>query len=258
MNNNLSKYILATITYYDVMDYPMTVFEIWKYLTRITNDELRINNEADKYSLADIINELESEKLKKVIEKYRGFYFIKGRKNLVVQRIERNKISEKKLRVVVSIIKILRLVPFIKSLVIVGRLAMKNGENKSDMDILVILKSGKIFTGRALITLAVQLIGKRRYKEKIKDRICLNHFITEDFSVSIKDIFSANEYAFAMPIFGSEVFRDFQTKNIWINNFKSNYGNLKKNILLLTLKKQQPLNPTIGSLNPFIPVLNFV
>jgi hypothetical protein len=217
----LEKSILATLAYYDVMDYPMTIFEIRKYFTNFNQQSEAESLQPD---LLGIINALESDKLKKFIEEYRGFYFLKGRKNLVEQRLERNKIAERKFKILLKAARWLRLVPFVRMLAVTGRLAMKNTESQSDLDILVVLKSGKIFTGRTLVTLAVHLLGRRRYGKKIANRICLNYFITErSLEINLKDAFSASEYAFIFPLFGFTVFQKFQAANSWIKNYKPNF-----------------------------------
>lgn len=221
MSDNLSKYILTTLVYYDVMDFPMTSFEIWKYLTVISNDQFSISNE--KFSLAEVIKTLEEEKLKKFIEEYRGYYFLRGRKELVGQRVERNKISERKIKIVKKVVRWLRFAPFVRSVAVAGRLAMKNAESRSDLDLFIILKKNKIFTGRLIVTLLVHLLGKRRHGEKICDRICLNHFITKQYSVSGKDLFAAHEYAYLLPIFGIKAFGKFHAKNEWIGKYKINF-----------------------------------
>lgn len=221
MSSNLSKHILTTIAYYDVLGYPLTAFEAWKYLTAISND-----NDADsiKHSLADVINELESEKLKKFVAERHGFYFLKGRAQLVEQRIRRNKIAQKKYRILLRAVRWLRFVPYVRLIAVTGRLAMKNTQAESDLDLLVVLKHGKIFTGRTLVTLLTHLLGKRRYKDKIADRICLNYFVTDkSLEINLKDLFSSSEYAFIFPVFGFETFREFQRKNDWIKKYKINY-----------------------------------
>ncbi len=250
MSGELSKYILTTVAYYDVMDYPMTVFEIWKYLTKISSET------TEKYSLAEVVKELEEEKLKKIIETYRGYYFLKGRppatlrspdtltqvmragvamrarSNLVKQRIERNKVAEKKFRIVRQVVWWLRFVPFVRGVAVTGRMAMKNAQHKSDLDLLVILKKNRIFIGRLLVTFMVHILGKRRYGQKIRDRICLNHFVTTKGYVSGRDIFASHEYAFLLPIFGAKAFMKFQKNNLWMRGFKINFEpsaeNLKK------------------------------
>ncbi|MDO8240770.1 MAG: hypothetical protein Q7T51_02245 [Candidatus Moranbacteria bacterium] len=223
MDNNLSKYILTTLAYYDVMDYPMTAFEIWKYLTRMTNDERMLTK--DEFSLTNVVAELENEKLQKFTEEFQGYYFLRGRRDLVEQRIERNKIAEQKFRIVRGVVFWLRFVPFVRGVAVTGRLAMKNTERASDLDFLVVLKKGKIFTGRTLVTLVVHLLGRRRYGQKIKDRVCLNYFITsKSLEINLKDVFSASEYSFLVPIFGYKTFKKFQWKNAWIAKYKINYA----------------------------------
>jgi len=221
MNNELSKYILTTLTYYDVMDYPLTSFEIWKYLTKISEQG---SASKDKFSLEDVFKELGNEKLQKFIEEYRGYYFLKGRKNLVDQRIARNKIAEQKFRIVRSVAWWLRFVPYVRMVAVTGRLAMKNTERKSDLDLLVVLQAGKIFTGRTFTTLMVHMLGKRRYGKKITNRICLNYFITtKSLEINLKDAFSASEYSFMVPIWGRQTFKKFQMENSWITKYKINY-----------------------------------
>lgn len=223
----LSKNILTTLVYYDILDYPMTSFEIWKYLLSCnieheTCSEDREGNEQIK--LADVIKELSSDGLKNKVEQYRGYYFLKGRKNLVEQRIERNKIAEKKFKKVRKIVRILKFVPFVRMIAVTGRLAMKNTDRSSDLDLLIVLKHGHIFIGRTLVTLMTHMLGIRRYGRKIADRICLNFFITDKtLAIPIKDLFSSSEYYFIWPLFGYETFRDFQEANAWIENFRENY-----------------------------------
>ncbi len=238
MQLDLSKNILSTIVYYDCLDYPMTAFEIWKYLLTISlampdlakpdNSQFPIPNEnADsrKCSLIEVIGELEKEDLKKIIEEYCGFYFLKGRQELVSKRLENNKISEEKLKIIRRVVWFLRFVPFMRMAAITGRVAMKNAEKSSDLDLLIVLKHRRIFTGRILTTFLVHFLGKRRYGKKIKDRICLNYFITtKSPEISSQDLFSSSEYFFARPVFGFKVFRKFQIKNGWIKNYRPNYS----------------------------------
>jgi len=243
MQNNLSQNILATIAYYDVLDYPLTVFELGKYL--ISNPayaqapayvetsagepagrQQTVNSEQEKSKVAivDIINELEKEELKKKLETFRGYYFLPGRKDLVAQRIERNKISEEKFKIIRRVAKLLRFVPYVRMILVTGRVAMKNADKKSDLDLLISLEKGRIFTGRTLVTLVVHLLGKRRYGKKITNRICLNYFITTNsLEIEMQDLFASSEYFFAVPLFGFDYFQKFQEANSWIGKYHENY-----------------------------------
>jgi hypothetical protein len=235
MSDQTSKNILATIIYYDILDYPLTSFEIWKYLLSYNMEHITYDK-GDKINLADIMQELDNSELQKNVEEYRGFYFLKNRKELVEQRIERNKISEAKFKIIKKTAWLLRFAPFVRMIAVAGRMAMKNADKKSDLDLLIILKNGKIFTGRILVTLAVHLLGVRRYGNKIKNRICLNHFMTdENLETRLHDLFSSSEnsqalhlfasseYSFIYPIFGWEAFQKFQKANEWIRDYKINF-----------------------------------
>lgn len=233
MNSSLSKNILATIIYYDILDYPLTSFEVRKYLTVSVNSDQGsvINAKIESFSLGEIVEALESEELKKHIEEFRGFYFLKGRKSLVERRIQNDKNSIVKFKIAERVVWWLRFIPFVRMVAVTGTLAMKNPERDSDIDFLVVLEKGRIFTGRLLVTLVVHLLGKRRYGKKIKNRICLNYFITTGgLEIKKKDLFAANEYSFIYPIFGFGTYQRFSEVNIgWIKKYKPNFefGDLK-------------------------------
>ncbi len=235
MGKNLSRYILATIGYYDIFNHPLTAFEIWKYLITYDYDDYDCVEKDDEksFTLSEIIKELENEKLKKILKSENGFYFLVGREKLVAQRIKRSKISEDKLKTIRRVVYFLRFCPFVRMIAVTGRIAMKNAEKRSDLDLFIVLKRGRIFTGRIFVTLLVHLMGKRRYGNKIANRICLNYFVADDsMEITVKDLFASSEYFFMIPVFGEKVFRDFQKMNYWIKKYHSNFslnriGNLK-------------------------------
>jgi len=216
--------MLATIVYYDCLDYPLSAFELWKYMIR-TDYYAAEKQSAFSYNLADVVRELKNNTLGAYIEHRSGFYFLKGRGALVKKRIAGGKISAHKMKRLRSVVKIVRFVPFVRMIGVTGRLAMKNASAKSDWDVLVVCKEGKIWTGRTLVTLVTQLLGKRRYGNHVSDRVCLNYFITdESLEVITKDLFSANEYSFLFPLFGFETFSKFQIRNQWIRTMKPAYA----------------------------------
>lgn len=227
MINNVQKQIIATIAYYDELDYPLTAFEVWKHLMAINEQKV---DEQKKLSLSNILDIFEKREVGNYVEEYQGLYFLKGRRELVEKRFQKNKIASLKIKKLRKIVWFLRFIPFVRMIGITGRLAMKNTGKDSDWDLFIILKKGKIWTGRTLLTAFIHLIGKRRHGNKIKDRICLNYFITdESLKIDISErpfevnLFSAGEYSFMIPIFGFKTFLKFQISNFWIRDFKPNY-----------------------------------
>jgi len=227
MQSQLTKSILQTVIYYDILNFPLTSFEIWKYLI------------AEKScSLGEVVEALEDKKLEKHIEEFRGFYFLRGRKKLVSGRLQNDKNSIAKFKIAEKVAWWLRFVPFVRIVAATGTLAMKNCEKNSDIDFFVVLEKKRIFTGRLLVTLVVHLLGRRRYEDKVTNRICLNYFITTgNLEIQRKDLFAANEYSFIYPLFaclpdyakhygwGFDIYKKFGGVNIgWIKKYKPNFG----------------------------------
>ena len=221
MSYHLSKNILAVVTYSDVLDMPMTSFEIWKHLIAYERD----NGLCDRpCTLGDIERTLKSEQLSSKIEEKNGMYFLHGRESLVTARICAEKISVKKLKRIRSLARWVACVPYVRMLGATGSLSMKNGELKSDWDVFVVMRQGKIWIGRTLLTGFLHFIGKRRHGKKIHDRMCLNYFVTDDnLEIGTKDLFSAHEYCFLIPLINFPLFQIFELKNRWIREYKPNF-----------------------------------
>ncbi len=218
----LGKNIVATVTYYDVLDFPLTAFEVWKHLLEYDRTE---HTETAPVTLPVVWQLLHSEHLSAKIAEQDGFYFLKGREALVPARISREKLSVRKLKGMRRLARVLAYVPYVRMIGATGSLAMKNGEQGSDWDMFVVLRAGKIWMGRTVLTLFLHAIGKRRHGRKINDRACLNYFVTdENLEIATKDLFSAHEYRFLIPLLSFPLFQIFEIKNRWIKHYKPNFA----------------------------------
>jgi hypothetical protein len=76
-----------------------------------------------------------------------------------------------------------RYLPFIDFVFGAGSMALQNVHPHSDFDVLIGTRRGRIFTVRFLTFIIFGLLGTRRNKmshdESASDKICLNHFVTE-------------------------------------------------------------------------------
>lgn len=221
MSYLLGKNIVVTVTYYDVFDMPLTAFEIWKHLMTQESGDGR----GEPCSLGDVVRFLASGRLDAKVSEHDGFYCLRGREDLAATRIRAEKLSVAKLKRMRRLARLLASVPYLRMLGATGSLAMKHGERESDWDMFVVLRSGKIWTGRTLLTGLLHLIGKRRHGDKIRDRACLNYFVTDDnLEIGTKDLFSAHEYRFFIPLIGFGLFQIFELKNRWIREIRPNFS----------------------------------
>ncbi|MBP7060412.1 MAG: hypothetical protein KBA91_00345 [Candidatus Moranbacteria bacterium] len=221
MSYQLGKNITATVTYYDVMDFPLTAFEIWKHLLVYDREQMTPSSEVTLYDVWDVLH---SKQLAEKVTERNGLYFLPGREILCVERIERDKLSVQKLKRMKRLVRWLRYVPYVRMIGATGSLSMKHGTRGSDWDMFVVLQAGKIWMGRTLLTAFLHLIGKRRHGKKINDRACLNYFVTDDaLEIATKDLYSAHEYRYLIPLTSFGLFQIFELKNRWIKEYQPNF-----------------------------------
>lgn len=193
--------VFKTIVYYDCLDYPLT------------SEELGI------FSFKDD-TETKAESL---VEVSKGFHFLKGRHSLVKTREERNRIAQEKWAKTMKAVRWLRMAPYIKLVFASGSLALRNTTENSDLDLLVVVKSGRIWTARFLAVVLLDLLGlrRRRGQKAAPDKVCLNHFITDkSLYIPRKSIYTAQLYARLVPIFGEEkLVDDFCEANRWVGEY---------------------------------------
>lgn len=79
--------------------------------------------------------------------------------------------------------RIFEQIPFVDFVFGSGSLAVGNVDEQSDFDVLIGVRQGRIFTVRFLSALFLGLRGWRRSKEhggeSAADKVCLNHFVTQ-------------------------------------------------------------------------------
>jgi hypothetical protein len=216
MSVALKKNIKATLTYYDVLEFPLTTFEAWKFLMKY--HEQQSQGKATLQAVSQKLYELRTEG---AIGCEKGMWFLSGRKNLVLLRVAREKISIRKLKSMKVLVTWLRYLPFVRTIAATGSLALRHGTKESDWDMLIVLKNGHLFTGRMILTLFLQIIGKRRHGNKIEDRACLNYYCTEkSLLVRPEDWYGAHEYQVMIPLFQRLSPDAFLRANGWIFHFR--------------------------------------
>lgn len=214
----LQKSVLATLVYYDTLDYPLTEFEVWKHLLVPEG-----GNDVSSMSLVEVIRSLAELRKNRLIEYVTGFVTLPGRSHLVAQRIQQEKNAVEKLKRAARLVRWCSFIPYVRMIALTGSLSMKQGNQQSDWDFFVILKGGAIWTGRLFLTLWLELLGKRRHGNKVRDRACLNCYLTDQsLEVPLRDLFSSHEYRFFYPVVGLQTLRIFELANRWMQRYRPN------------------------------------
>ncbi|MBI4235709.1 hypothetical protein HY604_05420 [Candidatus Peregrinibacteria bacterium] len=147
---------------------------------------------------------------------------------------------------------ILQIVPFVKMVAVCNNLAFSTVNEKSDIDLFVIAKLGRLFFVRSMITFLLQVLGVRRYGDKVSGRFCLSFFVDEDAldlsTIAIEDDIYLVYWLWSMlPVIENEKgFSDrFLAFNSWANDYFENRENLalrrermfSKNVLFSFFRK---------------------
>lgn len=218
--------ILATLIYYDVLDFPLTLFEIKKYLINPARFTI-LPQPVREMSIGDIQKELNSLISGNRISQKNGFYFLKERGVLYEKRMEKNKIAEVKWRKLLKISKWFVLIPYLRGILVGGSMAYNNITKDSDFDILVIAKFGRLYTCRIFLSLIASFFGARRKRFDLiaPDKFCFNHYLTDgSLNIEYESLYNAQSYANLKPVLIKEaLFKKFYGENIWLNKYVYNF-----------------------------------
>ncbi len=162
-----------------------------------------------------------------------GFYFIRGKENILAERAEKYLFAERKYKKVMRLARIFSFFPFIKMISVCNDLGYSNAPDGSDIDLFVITSRKRIWLARLLITGFLKLF-KMRPGENSRDAICPSFFIDED-NINLKNLALKNELGAPddphfsywvcqmAPILEKDGFnKKFGEENKWVNDFLPN------------------------------------
>ncbi|PJC39289.1 hypothetical protein CO044_00590 [Candidatus Peregrinibacteria bacterium CG_4_9_14_0_2_um_filter_38_9] len=124
-------------------------------------------------------------------------------------------------------IKILQIVPFVRMVSVCNNLAFGLADEKSDIDLFIVARTGRLFIVRTFVTLIFNFFGVRRHGEKIHQRFCLSFFV-DDSALDLSkmaidnDIYLAYWIKSQVPFINDGVSLDLLKKNEWVKKYFEN------------------------------------
>lgn len=232
----LSDRIISTIKFFDLQDYPLTAFEVWRYLI---SEKSSLKEQLDEnFELKDGVDEFKSVpvhfdtvlgQLDSLVEggdlvEVNGFYTFPKRKSIIGTRLVNYRYGIPRERKIKRFLPFTKHLPFVRGISLAGSQAMGLQRSTSDIDLLIITDPRFIWLGRTFLTAYFQIFGIRRHGKKITNRFCLNHYVAQPREVDVeKNLYKAMEYCKLRPVVYGEVTTKFQEahKN-WIKLFFPN------------------------------------
>jgi len=227
MEEKIKQSILHTLAYFDVFDYGLTFLEIYKFI--YTDNVLCAMPACQQgFTDKDILNKLVSLIQSGEVQHQEGYYFLPGREEIVAKRQANVWLVEEKMKQSLRGIKKLARVPFIRSVFVCNTVAGVGVEEKSDIDVFIIVKKGRIFLARAIATFILSLFNLRRTKRKIKNKICLSFYVTDDnlnlSSIAFEnDVYLMYWLAQLIPVYDPDnLLISLQKANTWVEKHLPN------------------------------------
>ncbi len=171
MEQRIKQSILATLAYFDIFDYPLTQLELGRFLYAEDGGKWKDTEVAEQLRHLENIHQLRHKE---------GYYFLFGREEIVDRRQRNIWFIERKMKKAIRGVKKLAHIPFVRAVFVCNTVSGVGIDEKSDIDVFIITKKGRIFLARAIATLYLSLFNLRRTKRKVKDKICLSFYVADD------------------------------------------------------------------------------
>jgi predicted nucleotidyltransferase len=201
-----------SVYYHDIFDYPLTFADLIKW------------NVGSAYRT--------SKRNLSVVCK-NGYFVLKKKEGMVYKRALRERISSQKMEIAKNAAKVLSRLQGIKMIGVTGSLAMANSGEESDIDFLIITKSGHLWSTRLFAYIVISLFGfsaRRSNDSSQKDKLCLNMWMDESDLIwrNPRNIYTAHEIAQIVPLVNKkETYEEFLSKNRWILKYWPNSVKIK-------------------------------
>lgn len=218
----LADSIVATLRYSDHFSHPLNPDELHSRLIEYHASLLTL-----KHSLSRLVNN-------RKIAKTRGYYHLPGRSSIVSRRDRHAKLAEPLIARAKILTRRLTYFPGILAIYLTGSLAVGSGDKDSDIDLMIITHSGRLWITRFLLTLYTSLLGLRRTPRSTDNsgRLCLNLYLTpESFKLppDKQSLYSAYELIQAVPLYDPHNTRyHLLIANPWVKKYLPNFSSEAK------------------------------
>jgi predicted nucleotidyltransferase len=199
--------ILATLSYFDIFDYPLTQTEIFQFLGHV-------------HSQKDFAAGMQELCIESWVYKLDDFYSLQDNYSLVIRRKEGNARARTMLKTAEKIAGFLSRFPFVKGVAVSGSLSKNFADKDSDIDFFIITSKNKLWLARTFM----HCFKKLTFLVKKQEWFCMNYYIDEEMlQIKEKNLFTATEVATLLPLRGINSFREFYVSNKWSRNYLPNH-----------------------------------
>lgn len=207
--------IVKTVAYFDIFDYPLTVFEIWQYLEKPI-DFLSVQKLLEAGNIP--------------LETKHGFFFLPGREPVITSRQERYKATDKKIKKLRRRLPLIQWLPGIRLICLANSIGSHNLRSTSDNDLFIITKKSELWWVKFWATVILKLTGLRPTIKKSSNQLCLSFLIDESALELSQCRLTPHDRYFTywliglVPLYGDmNMYSNLLRTNIWLSQAIPNW-----------------------------------
>lgn len=220
----LKKAIIELIIFFDIFSYPLTVYEVWRYLSI----------ESTYYEVEKILKYLKKENL---ISEELGFFFLLKKKDLLKIRQSRYHHANRKMKKAKKAAKLFSYLPWVKFVALSNLIGRHNMRDASDIDLFIITENNRLWLTRFFCAGLMKILNKRPSKKTKRDKICLSFYVDDKHlnleRLTLKD---KEDYYFyywlagLYPLYDANFYHfKLMQENQWLKNYLPNIDFLLNN-----------------------------
>lgn len=214
------KSIIDTLAWFDIFDTPLTKEEIYTWLW---------TRSLDSPSKEVLYTQLYDMREQGQLGHEHGFFCLPGRESLFARRQLSTPIIDKKMDIAKRAVQTLRWIPFLHAVFVCNTVASASADECSDIDVFVVIRNGRLWLTRLLVTLTLALFRFRRNKTHVANKICLSFFVTDahldlsDVTLGEPDIYLMYWIDQLIPVFDpTHVRAEILKQNAWATQYLPN------------------------------------
>ncbi len=198
--------IARSVLYASLFDYPLTLAQLRQTLIESTQTPTEIQGTFAR-----------SEGLQAAIEQRDGFFFPRGRCDLLAERRRREARSRVFLERHRRLLTVLCAMPYVEMVALSGSVAHLNLEGAGDLDLFIITKGRHVWSVAVAAVLLAKLMRRRK-------TLCANFVVANSaLALDQQDLFTASQIIHLKPLTGGAAYQRFVAANPFVARLYPNF-----------------------------------
>lgn len=198
--------IARSVVFAALFDYPLTLAQLRQTLIESTQTPSQI---LATYRRGDELHE--------VVEYRDGFFFPRGRHDLVAERRRREARSRQLLTRYRPLLRIICGLPYVRMVALSGSIAHLNLDGAGDLDLFIVTRGRHVWSVTVAVVVLAKLLRKRRL-------LCANFVIADErLALDQQDLFTASQIIHLKPLAGRDIYEKLVAENAFVKRFYPNF-----------------------------------